>query len=72
MSDENSDLVARIALVVRGADLAFQTSGGNTRDWVRDCFLPRLEEEGLFIGVQPDSESEPPPNVLPHHNTSGK
>ena len=46
---EESNLVAKITLVVRKADQAFEISGGSTRHWVRDCFLPALKEAGLWI-----------------------
>ena len=37
---------AAITAVVREADQAFESSGGSSRHWVRDQFLPRLATAG--------------------------
>lgn len=52
--------VAAITEVVREADQAFETSGGSSRHWVRDQFLPRLEEAGwvLVLGAAFDRRDE--------------
>lgn len=48
-------ITKQITKVVREADIGFETSGGSTRHWVRDQFLPLLEKAGLrvvqFCGV---------------------
>ena len=41
--------VEEITRIVRDADQDFEGSGGSTRHWVRDCFLPALEKSGLRI-----------------------
>jgi hypothetical protein len=46
--DEGEGL-ALLTRVVRTADQDFQSVGGGTRHWVRDCLLPRLEQAGLTI-----------------------
>ncbi len=46
---EDAEMVAVITRIVREADVLFQKSGGSSRHWVRDCFLPLLNEEGLFV-----------------------
>lgn len=43
------ELVARITRAVREADEGFQKSGGSSRHWVRECFLPMLAKHGLKI-----------------------
>lgn len=42
-------LIRRITKVVRLADKRFKTTGGSSRHWVIECFLPLLEQEGLKI-----------------------
>jgi len=54
MLEMPSEVVAAVTLTVRAADLAFESSGGSSRHWVRDQFLPRLEEDGLRI-IRTDS-----------------
>ena len=46
MSD---DLLFRVTRVVRAADGEFVRVGGSSRHWVKDCFLPLLDREGLGI-----------------------
>jgi hypothetical protein len=46
---EDSDTVAAITAIVREADHAFETSGGSSRHWVRDQFLPRLNAHGWRV-----------------------
>lgn len=41
--------VAIITEVIRKADEAFASSGGSSRHWVRDNFLPELEAAGFEI-----------------------
>jgi hypothetical protein len=41
--------VAAITAVVREADQAFEKSGGSSRHWVREQFLPRLEDAGWLV-----------------------
>ena len=51
--DENDpkyrELVAKITVAVREADQNFQKSGGSSRHWVRECFLPMLTKHKLVI-----------------------
>jgi len=42
-------MLAKVTIAVQKADKAFETIGGSTRHWVRECFLPALEEAGLRI-----------------------
>ncbi len=44
-----TESVEEITRIVRDADQDFEGSGGSTRHWVRDCFLPALEKSGLRI-----------------------
>ena len=41
--------IARVTKCVREADAVFETVGGSSRHWVRDCFMPELKKEGLTI-----------------------
>lgn len=43
------DLINIITKIVRQADAGFEISGGGSRHWVRDHFLPLLEREGFRI-----------------------
>lgn len=55
---ENSDaIVNTVTRIVRDADRAFQKSGGSSRHWVRDCFLPMLNARGLRIVDDLDGKS---------------
>lgn len=47
--DYNSELVALITKVVRMADDKFKSTVGSSRHWVKECFLPILEANGLVI-----------------------
>lgn len=49
---EDDELVATVTEIVRKADQAFQSSGGSSRHWVRDCFLPTLNAEGFRVVEQ--------------------
>jgi hypothetical protein len=44
-----SSIVSRVTLAMRNADVRFDKVGGSTRHYVRDCFLPELEEAGLQL-----------------------
>lgn len=46
-----------ITRAVRAADEAFEKSGGSSRDWVRECFLPALENECLEIVNVPEGHT---------------
>lgn len=41
------DLIADITAIMRDADKAFETRGGSTRHYIRDVFIPMLEEKGF-------------------------
>jgi hypothetical protein len=43
------ELVKKVTKVVREADAGFQKTGGTSRHWVSDWFLPLLADEGLQI-----------------------
>jgi hypothetical protein len=45
----NGTLIERLTRAVRLADSNFERVGGSSRHWVRDCFLPALESEGLDV-----------------------
>lgn len=40
---------AALTRAVRDADQVHQSTGGGTRHWLRECFLPALEDEGLRV-----------------------
>ena len=42
-------VIKQVTEVVRAADRAFESSGGSSRHWVREQFIPRLEDAGLRI-----------------------
>jgi hypothetical protein len=46
---DDAERVRLVTRAVREADREFQQSGGSSRHWVRECFLPCLEEEGLAV-----------------------
>ena len=56
----------RLTLATREADELFEsgkTGGGGTRHWLRDCFLPALEEHGLVVTLaerRPEGPSTAP------------
>jgi len=45
----DTDMVRRIRSAVQDADMLFESSGGSTKHWVRECFLPALENADLKI-----------------------
>ena len=45
----DAELVRMVTQVVRDADMAFEQSGGSSRHWVREQFLPKLDDAGLAI-----------------------
>ena len=51
--EPDPDLVARVTSVCRKVDPLFEKEGGGTRHWVRDWFLPGLDEAGLMIVEKP-------------------
>ena len=53
MNLQKADLIRLVSGVVREADMAFEESGGTSRHWVREQFLPRLAEAGLRIHAEP-------------------
>lgn len=46
---EETKITNIVTEAVRKADKIFRNVGGSTRHWVRDCFIPTLEESGLCI-----------------------
>jgi hypothetical protein len=51
LHSEDPETVRRVTRAVREADQQFDKSGGTSRHWVRECFLPCLTEEGLAIAA---------------------
>ena len=49
MADLAPEVLVVLTRAVRAADTAFAAEGGSSRHWVRDQFLPCLEEEGLAV-----------------------
>ncbi len=52
---EDTTTVNAITAVVRDADQTFERVGGSSRHWVRDCFLPILNQAGYV--VVPDTQA---------------
>lgn len=48
-AQEPSDLETRLTVVVRQADLDFESVGGSSRHYVRECLLPALETAKLRV-----------------------
>jgi len=46
---EDRELVRSVVRAVQEADKAFEKSGGGTKHWVRDWFLPILAKHSLKI-----------------------
>lgn len=57
---EDTDMVATVTAIVRDADQMFTKSGGSSRHWVRECFLPKLNAAGLRIVPPPAEPQEAP------------
>ena len=51
------DIVDRLTRAIRIADRQFETTGGTTRHYVNDCFLPALEKCGLLIKLSSQIKS---------------
>jgi hypothetical protein len=51
--DQATEIVNRVTAAVREADEAFKKTGGGSRHWVRECFLPSLEKHGLTVKILP-------------------
>lgn len=47
---DQGEIIKRLTAAMREADETFETVGGSTRHYVRDCLLPILEKHGLDIG----------------------
>ena len=61
---EDADIVRDITAIVREADETFQRVGGGTRHWVRDCFLPFLNQKGWIVtgaAIVRSARPSPPP-----------
>jgi len=49
--------IKAIQRAVMRADKQFEQSGGSTRHWILECFLPELEREDLCIRpINPEEE----------------
>lgn len=57
---DDAEIVAAIAGIVREADEAFTASGGTSRHWVREQFLPILNKHGYRI-LSPLESATPVP-----------
>ena len=44
-----NELISKVTRAVREANAQFEVTGGSSRHWVRDCFLPALERHELSI-----------------------
>lgn len=44
-----TDIVQKLTAAMRKADLDFETVGGSSRHFVKECLLPALESEGLAV-----------------------
>ena len=51
MSDE-SEIIIRLTKAMREADESFESVGGSTRHYVRECLLPILSGHGLELRLQ--------------------
>lgn len=49
VTEPGRDLLSELTQVVRDADFQYRDSGGSSRHWVRDCFLPALEAAGMSV-----------------------
>jgi hypothetical protein len=47
--DFDPKIINEVTAAVRASDDLFEKTGGTSRHWVRECFLPFLEERGLEI-----------------------
>ena len=45
----SNDIVRRITAAVRRADDDFERSGGSSRHWVHECFIPALADFGIDV-----------------------
>lgn len=50
---DETELVRELTAIVRKADADFESTGGTSRHWVRDHFLPNLRAAGWRIGKLP-------------------
>ena len=50
---DDTDVVRELTRICREADQHFQRVGGGTRHWVRDCFLPALNDAGWCVSAAP-------------------
>jgi hypothetical protein len=64
MPDIDPKVIDQLTSAVRAADKAFETAGGSSRHWVRDCFLPELERNGLTIAPTTETENASPAGTL--------
>ena len=49
MQCDDVEIVRAVTDVCREADAAFEKSGGSSRHWVSECFLPLLNDRGLKV-----------------------
>lgn len=53
--------LAELTEIMREADLHFEQAGGGTRHYLRDCFLPLLQQRGIYIVRAAAPVSQPAP-----------
>jgi len=58
-ADDDPNVVAAVTAIVREADLVFERVGGSSRHWVRDCFLPLLNQAGWVVTRAPGAVDPP-------------
>jgi hypothetical protein len=48
---EDPKIIALLTEAMREADIQFETTGGGTRNFVRECLLHQLDKVGLTISI---------------------
>jgi catechol-2,3-dioxygenase len=54
---EDNKIVRLVTRAVREADQTFLKTGGTSRHWVTECFLPAMEGNGLKIILDKTTET---------------
>lgn len=55
------EIEKRLTSAMREADRAFETVGGSTRHYVRDCLLPCLTKHQLVLSIAPSEPEKSKP-----------
>ncbi len=53
-----NEILKKATRAVRKADRGFEESGGDSRHWVRDWFIPCLRQEGLTFIIASAEKDE--------------